>query len=70
MKISRFTKPELDVFRENCNFTDEERQCFELKAKDCTNTQLAMKLNMSESKVSMVMKRVRTKICKVMGWEV
>jgi transcriptional regulator len=70
MKICRFTKPELDHLRENCNFTDEELACFELKAKDYTNTQLAMKLNMSESKVSMVMKRVRTKITKVLGWEV
>ena len=69
MKICRFTKPELDNFRENCNFTEEERQCFELKARDCTNTQLAIQLSMSPSKVSMVMKRVRTKILKVLGWE-
>ena len=69
MKICSFTKPELDKFREQCNFTEEERQCFELKAKDWTNTRLALELSMSESKVSMVMKRVRTKITKVLGWE-
>lgn len=70
MKISSFTKPELDLFREQCNFTEDESKCFELKAKDNTNTQLAMKLNMSESKVSATMRRVRTKITKVLDWTI
>lgn len=70
MKISDFTVPELDVFREKCNFTESERQCFELKAKDYTNTKLAMELAMSESNVSVIMRRVRTKITKVLNWEV
>lgn len=54
MKICDFTKPELDKFRKECNFTDMERECFELKAKDCTNIELAMKLNVSESTVSVI----------------
>ena len=70
MKICDFTKPELDKFREQCNFTEEESQCFELKSKGLTNVQLSMKLNMSESKVSVTMKKVRTKITKILGWEV
>lgn len=70
MKICDFTKPELDKFREQCNFTDEERQCFELKAKNKTNTELSMTLNMSESKVSSIMKKIRIKIFKISGWEV
>lgn len=70
MKISTFTKPELDMFREKCNFTDQERKCFDLKAKDYTNTQLSMKLNISESTVSVTMKRVRAKIYKIINWEV
>ena len=36
MKICDFTKPELDRFRKDCNFTDIERQCFDLKARDKT----------------------------------
>lgn len=68
MKISEFTVPELTHFREQCNFTDIERQCFDLKAKDCTNVELAMKLNISESTVSIIMRRVRTKITKVLEW--
>jgi DNA-binding CsgD family transcriptional regulator len=70
MKICDFTKPELDRFRKDCNFTDIERQCFDLKARDKTNTQLAMELNVSESTISVVMRRVRTKITKVLDWEV
>lgn len=70
MKICDFTKPELDKFRRECNFTDIERQCFDLKAKDKTNTQLSMELNVSESTISVVMRRVRTKITRVLNWEV
>lgn len=70
MKICDFTKPELDRFRKDCNFTDIERQCFDLKARDKTNTQLAMELNVSESTISVIMRRVRTKITKVLDWEV
>ena len=70
MKICDFTKPELDKFREQCNFTEDERQCFDLKAKGMTNIQLSVQFSMSESKVSMTMKRVRTKITKIVDWEV
>lgn len=70
MKICDFTKPELDKFREECNFTDFESRCFELKAKDCSNIELAMTLNVSESTISVTMRRVRTKITKVLNWEV
>jgi len=68
MKISSFTKPELTLFREQCNFTDLERACFDLKAKDLSNIQLAMELNISESTVSVTMRRVRTKIITVLNW--
>lgn len=70
MKICDFTKPELDKFRKECNFTEIERQCFDLKAKDKTNTQLSMELNVSESTISVIMRRVRTKITRVLNWEV
>ena len=70
MKICDFTKLELYKFRNECNFTEIERKCFDLKAKDCTNIQLAMELNVSESTVSVTMRRVRTKITRVLNWEV
>ena len=64
MRIADFTVSELDRFRSRCNFTDSEQTCFELKAKDCTNIQIAMELNVSESTVAAIMKRVRMKITK------
>ena len=70
MKISEFTLPELTLFREQCNFTDLERSCFDLKAKDKTNIQLAVELNVCESTVSVTMRRVRNKIAKVLRWQV
>ena len=70
MRICDFTVPELNEFREKCNFTPMERSCFDLKAKDYTNVQLAMELNVSESTVSITMRRVRAKITRIMNWEV
>ena len=70
MRICDFTVPELNRFRDQCNCTDIERKCFDLKAKDCTNIELAMKLNVSESTITVTMRRVRTKITKVLNWEV
>lgn len=69
MKISEFTEPELSFFRKSCNFTDLERKCFDLKSKDFSNIQLAMKLSISESTVSVTMRKVRSKITRVMKWK-
>lgn len=66
MKICNFTQSELDTFRKECNFTDLESRCFELKAKDCTDVQLALKLSISESTAAVTMRRVRSKITTVL----
>ena len=66
MVISRFTKRELDEFRRECNFTALEASCFELKAKNCSNVELSMKLNISDSTVSATMRSVRAKITAVL----
>lgn len=66
MKICNFTQSELDTFRKECNFTDIERRCFELKAKDCTDVQLSLKLSISESTAAVTMRRVRAKITNVL----
>jgi len=65
MKICSFTQKELETFRQECNFTELELACFNLKAKDKTNIQLAMELNISDSTVSTTMKSVRAKITAV-----
>lgn len=66
MKICDFTKPELDRFRELCNFTDDELQYFNLRAKDRTNVHIALAMNVSESQVSKLAKRVKSKIKRVL----
>lgn len=66
MKISDFTKPELDMFKEYCNFSELEMECFNLKAKGKTNYQLSMELHVCESTVSAIMKDVRAKIMAVL----
>lgn len=65
MKIRDFVEDELQVFREKCNFTEEELKVFNLRAKDISYTAIAYQLGMSESKVYAIAKRVKTKMLKV-----
>lgn len=64
-KIRDFTVPELNMFRELCNFTDEELEYFNLRAKDKSNVQIAYLMNISEPKVSILAKRVKKKMIRV-----
>lgn len=65
MKIRDFTVPELNKFRELCNFTEDELEYFNLRAKDMSNIQIAMKMNVSEPQVSKLAKRVKNKMIRV-----
>ena len=67
MKISQFTKSEIENILDRANFTDLERDCFLLKAKDKTNVELSMALNVCDSTISTTMKSIRVKVTKV--WE-
>ena len=66
MKIYDFTEPELQVSRELCNFTPDEMEYFNLRAKHYSNLQISMRMNVSEGKVSKLAKAVKTKILKVL----
>ena len=61
-KLCSFTKPEIDRFLELCNFTDDEEQYFKLKTRDKSNAQA---MNISESQVSKLARRVKDKIKRV-----
>lgn len=65
MKICDFTVPELDRFRELCNFTDAELEYFNLRARDKTNVQIAMEMSVSEAQVSKLAKKVKSKILRI-----
>lgn len=65
MKLRDFTVPELDMFRQLCNFTDDELAYFNLKAKDKSNVQIAFELKVSEAQVSKLAKRVKSKMIRI-----
>jgi len=66
MRIYDFVEWELERFRKECNFSDEELAYFNLRAKHYSNQQIAIKLMVSEGKVSKLAKSVKTKILKVL----
>lgn len=65
MKIRDFTVSELNRSRELCNFTDDELKYFNLRAKDKSNVQIAIEMNVSEAQVSKLAKRVKSKIIRI-----
>ena len=66
MKINDFTEPELDMFRKLCNFDEEQLEYFNLRAKNKSNVQISLEMNISESKVSKLARKVKSKILRVL----
>lgn len=65
MKIRDYTNIDLDKFRQLCNFTDDELQYFNLRARDKSNVQISIAMSISESQVSKLAKGVKNKITAV-----
>ena len=65
MKIYDFTVPELNYFREYCNFTEDERVLFEYRAKNIPLETCAEIMNVSISTAKRISKRVNNKITRV-----
>ncbi len=65
MLLRDYTKPELNRFIENCNFTESEMKYFILKSKDYSNIKISMEMNISEQSVSKLARRVKNKIKRV-----
>lgn len=65
MNINSFTLPELNHFRENCNFTRDERMLFEYRVKECSLEECAELMNISVSTAKRISRRVNRKIIKV-----
>lgn len=66
MIIADFTKPELDYFRENCNFVGDEIILFEMRSKVISLEQIADKLNRSIDSTKLISRKVNKKILKVL----
>lgn len=65
MKIYDFTVPELNYFRENCNFTAEEMTLFEYRSKNIPLETCAEIMNVSISTAKRISRRVNNKIIKI-----
>ena len=65
-KIRDFVEWELNYFRDNCNFSDSELRYFNLRAKDKSNIEIAFEMNISESQVSKLVRRVKSKMKRVL----
>lgn len=65
MQIYDFTAPELTQLRELCNFSDDELEYFNLRAKHKSNIFISIEMNVSEAQVSKLARRVKNKIKRV-----
>lgn len=66
MTISEFTKPELDYFRQNCNFVNLEIKLFEERAQGISLEQIAEDLHISYDYDRQLSRKVNKKILKVL----
>lgn len=65
MQIYEFTVPELEKFRELCNFDDQELEYFNLRSRHKSNVEISLTMNVSESQVSKLARRVKNKIKRI-----
>lgn len=65
MKICDFTLPEIRFFLAECNFTKEERVLFEYRANDIPFDECAELMNISNSTVYRISKKMKRKIEKL-----
>lgn len=64
MKIYDFIEPELEFYREFCNFTEDERNLFDLRAREVPLEQCAEEMRCDISTIKKLSVRVNKKIIK------
>lgn len=62
---TEFTRLECERFRQDCNFTPEERAVFDLAVQNKSNIQIGLELGMSQATVSRRITAIKRKIIKV-----
>lgn len=65
MLLRDYTVPELQRYIDGCNFTDDELEYFNLKAKNKSNVQISFAMNISERQVVKLGTRVRSKMSRI-----
>ena len=63
--IKDYVESELNFYRKECNFTEDELAWFNMKSKEWSDVKIAMELDMSVSKVNKLSGKVRAKIKRV-----
>ena len=66
MQICDFVEWELQKFRNECNFTDEELEFFNYRSKNISIEQIAEDMNISVGKANRLSRKVKNKIIKVL----
>ena len=66
MIISNFTKPQLDYFRANCNFVNNEITVFELRSQGKSLEEIAEVISLTLDGVKYVSRKVNRKIKSVL----
>ena len=66
MIISNFTKPELDLLRDNCNFVGCEKELFDLRSQGVPLEAIAEALNMTIDGTKRISRKVNDKITRIM----
>lgn len=64
-QIYDFTVPELNKFRELCNFSGAELEYFNLRARHKSNVEIALTMHVSEAQVSKLARKVKDKIKRI-----
>ena len=68
MHVYDFVVPELNKFRELCNFSPQELEYFNLRASHKSNIEISLTMHVSEGQVSKLAKRVKDKIKRVLPY--
>jgi len=63
---TEFTEPECAFFRQQCNFTEEERAIFDMRVKGHHLVEIQQRLSISEPTLNRRIKNIKKKIYKVM----
>ena len=67
MIISDFTRPELEMLRDNCNFVGCERDIFDLRSQGIPLEAIAESLNLSIDGTKRISRKVNSKIIRILS---
>lgn len=68
MIISNFTRPELEHFRNECNFVNDEVEVFELRSQGLGLEEIAERLNLTYDGIKRISQKVNRKITIVLSY--